>query len=85
MDHIIPKSRGGKTIWENVVTACPKCNNKKGARTLKEAGMKLVKKPEKPKYSYYPFISYHNLENWKKYFEPENNAIEKIPVLSYTT
>jgi 5-methylcytosine-specific restriction endonuclease McrA len=48
VDHIIPKTRGGKDDWKNLVCACVKCNNKKGDRTLKEAGMKLLKKPRKP-------------------------------------
>lgn len=50
-DHVIPRSRGGKTTWENIVTACggPKgCNPKKGDRTPEEAGMKLIRKPTKP-------------------------------------
>ncbi|MFW6281216.1 MAG: HNH endonuclease [bacterium] len=48
IDHIIPKSKGGKNTWENLVCACIKCNSKKGARTPKEAGMKLISKPKKP-------------------------------------
>jgi len=49
MDHVLPSSRGGKSSWENIVTACCKCNNKKDNRTPKEAGMKLLKEPVKPK------------------------------------
>ncbi|HDI79317.1 MAG TPA: HNH endonuclease [Desulfobacteraceae bacterium] len=47
-DHIIPKSRGGKTEWENIVTCCIECNRKKGGKTPQEAGMKLLKKPTRP-------------------------------------
>lgn len=47
-DHVQPKSRGGKTTWENIVTACVPCNMKKRDRTPAEAGMKLLKKPVKP-------------------------------------
>ncbi len=50
MDHVVPKSRGGKTEWTNVVTACKKCNQRKGNRTPKEAGMKLLRKPFEPRY-----------------------------------
>lgn len=50
LEHIIPKSRGGKTTWTNTITACIKCNQKKGNRTPKEAGMKLHWKPTKPKF-----------------------------------
>jgi len=48
IDHIIPRSRGGKTVWENVVLCCRKCNLRKGDRTPEEAGMKLLKKPKPP-------------------------------------
>ena len=47
-DHVVPRSRGGKTEWENIVTCCVDCNRCKGGRTPSEAGMKLIKKPEKP-------------------------------------
>jgi len=49
MDHVFPSSRGGKSSWDNIVTACCKCNNKKDDRTPAEAGMKLLKKPVQPK------------------------------------
>lgn len=48
LDHIIPKSRGGKTVWENVVCSCLSCNRKKGGRTPQEAGVKLLVSPRKP-------------------------------------
>ena len=48
LDHVNPKSRGGPYIWENLVTACKPCNNKKGDRTPKEAGMPLNRKPKHP-------------------------------------
>ena len=47
-DHLIPKSRNGKTTWQNVVSACTICNLKKGNRVLSEADMNLVKYPGKP-------------------------------------
>ncbi|MDD3419291.1 MAG: HNH endonuclease [Candidatus Gastranaerophilales bacterium] len=54
LDHVYPKSRGGDYSWENIVAACPECNQKKGSRTPEEAGMKLLKKPEKPR-NYFDF------------------------------
>ncbi|MCX7956871.1 MAG: HNH endonuclease [Endomicrobia bacterium] len=48
IDHILPKSRGGKTEWSNIVTSCIECNLKKGNRTPQEAGMKLQIQPFKP-------------------------------------
>jgi len=47
-DHVIPRVRGGKTVWENIVTSCYACNDRKGCRTPDEAGMKLLRKPQKP-------------------------------------
>ena len=50
LDHIIPRSQGGKTTWEDIVCACGACNRKKGGRTPKEAHMKLLSKPIKPEW-----------------------------------
>ena len=47
-DHIYPKSRGGKTEWENIVTCCVECNREKGGRTPTEARMTLIRKPIRP-------------------------------------
>ena len=40
-DHLLPRSKGGETNWDNVVTACSACNVKKGGKLLKFSGMKL--------------------------------------------
>ncbi len=48
LDHVLPASRGGKTTWENTVTACKSCNKLKGDRTPVEAGMSLLKEPRRP-------------------------------------
>jgi 5-methylcytosine-specific restriction endonuclease McrA len=47
-DHVVPRSRGGKTNWENIVTCCQACNRRKANRTPAEAGMKLLKEPVQP-------------------------------------
>jgi 5-methylcytosine-specific restriction endonuclease McrA len=47
-DHVMPRVRGGKTVWENIATSCYACNHRKGSRTPDEAGMKLLRKPFKP-------------------------------------
>ncbi|XP_042481057.1 uncharacterized protein LOC122061705 isoform X2 [Macadamia integrifolia] len=49
VDHVLPISRGGEWKWENLVTACAKCNSRKGQMTLEEANMKLNKVPKAPK------------------------------------
>ena len=51
LDHVIPRSRGGRTTWENVVCCCIACNLKKGARTPPEAGMRLLRTPGRPSWS----------------------------------
>lgn len=47
-DHVQPRSKGGRTTWENVVAACPRCNLRKGNMTLERAGMRLSRKPFRP-------------------------------------
>ena len=49
-DHVIPKARGGKTEWENIVTCCMGCNRRKGGRTPSETSMKMIRKPRKPEW-----------------------------------
>ena len=51
LDHVNPRSRGGVSTWDNVVTSCIACNRKKAGRTPAEAGMKLIKKPVRPKWT----------------------------------
>ena len=47
-DHVVPRSRGGKTVWTNIATCCSDCNCRKANRTPEEAGMKLRKVPVQP-------------------------------------
>lgn len=71
IDHVVPKSRGGRTCWENVVVACKVCNIKKGDRTLREARMHLIRKPKKPSFIFYfniaQFSTHSFHESWNKY------------------
>ena len=48
LDHVVPRSRGGDSVWENVVTSCAPCNLRKGNRSLEEARMVLVRQPRPP-------------------------------------
>ena len=61
-DHLLPRSKGGKTNWENVVTACSACNVKKGGRLYEKSGMLLFRKPYSP--------TIEDLHNNGKYFPP---------------
>lgn len=71
LDHVLPRSRGGDDSWENLVTACVRCNVKKGNRTPKEANMSLNYQPRRPYSSLLFEISKHTRENsnqeWRKY------------------
>ena len=48
LDHVIPRSKGGESIWENVVTACAPCNLRKGDRLLEDSGLHLQRPPRPP-------------------------------------
>lgn len=68
IDHVLARSRGGKTTWENVVAACERCNGRKGNRTPSEANMSLLSPPRRPRYIAIAALS--NLETreaWGKY------------------
>ena len=69
VDHIMPKARGGKTTWDNTVTACFPCNSKKADRTPEMAGMHMIHKPRKPKWlSPIADVKAHGmLESWKRF------------------
>lgn len=68
LDHIVPRSRGGATTWENVVSACRQCNMKKGDRTPEEAHMALRKTPGRPHYVAFLLLSEAASKDvWRKY------------------
>ncbi|MEE4310501.1 MAG: HNH endonuclease [candidate division KSB1 bacterium] len=68
VDHVIPKGRGGKDTWENLVCACTRCNNKKGNRTPEEANMTLARRPQKPSHIFFIRYFIGKLDNrWKPY------------------
>lgn len=67
VDHIVPRSQGGVSSWENCVLACWNCNRRKADRSVKAAGMKLRKLPQRP--SWRPLYYRHNIriESWSKF------------------
>lgn len=74
IDHVVPRFLGGKTVWENVVSACRACNTRKGSRTPQQAGMHLIRKPSKPISALYLTIlaqSARHLHVWQKYLPAE--------------
>ncbi len=56
VDHVMPRSRGGATSWENCVAACLRCNHRKGNKTPEEAAMVLRKKPARPDFTHMAFV-----------------------------
>lgn len=68
VDHILPRSRGGRTTWENVVTACQRCNGRKGGRTPEEANMRLLTKPARPRFVALTMVESSDTHRvWRKY------------------
>ncbi len=70
LDHVMPRSKGGKSNWKNLVTACKSCNAKKGDFSLNEAGLLLKSNPFKP--SYIMFLrdfSGFDFEEWSQYLQ----------------
>ncbi len=63
-DHVIPRSQGGRTTWENIVAACSSCNLAKGGRTPKESGMYPVRPARRP--------SMHELQAMGRRFPPNH-------------
>ena len=69
VDHVIPRHLGGEHEWENLVSACPACNLKKGGRTPREARMSLLRKPREPYASASYLFGRYLLQNeeWRKF------------------
>jgi 5-methylcytosine-specific restriction endonuclease McrA len=74
IDHVVPRSKGGKSTWDNVVCCCAKCNRKKGGRTPRESKMKLLNKPKKPAWN--PFSNLYVRAVKYKEWEPFLNLVD---------
>ncbi len=78
LDHVIPRSMGGKSIWGNMVCACTECNVRKGNRTPRKANMNLITKPVKPKRN--PLIHVHfgrqRYKSWKQFLDHAYWSVE---------
>jgi 5-methylcytosine-specific restriction endonuclease McrA len=75
LDHVVPRSRGGDSVWENVVTSCAPCNLRKGDRLPEEVSMVLPKPPRPPTPTL--FIRLHTARipsGWRPYLEPRAAA-----------
>ncbi len=78
LDHVIPRSRGGRATWNNIVCACLGCNVKKGGRTPREAGMNLIREPVEPRTS--PVVSlklsHRKYRSWKAFLDNAYWSVE---------
>ena len=78
LDHVMPRSQGGGTNWENIVCACLTCNVRKGGRTPGQAGMRLFRKPSKPKRS--PMLchqlGHRKYQSWKTFLDEAYWTVE---------
>lgn len=78
LDHIVPRSQGGASTWENLVCSCLKCNIRKGGRTPVEAGVKLIRLPVKPKRS--PLLTLRlgqeKYASWKQFLDSAYWSVE---------
>jgi 5-methylcytosine-specific restriction endonuclease McrA len=71
LDHVVPRSRGGDSAWENVVASCAPCNLRKGNRLLEEAAMVLRRKPRPPAPALFIRLALPNVpRGWLRYLEP---------------
>jgi 5-methylcytosine-specific restriction endonuclease McrA len=68
IDHVVPRSRGGTHVWENVVAACRRCNLAKGSRMLHETTMVLRRAPAQPRHLSWLLVALDRVpEQWKPY------------------
>ena len=77
LDHVVPRHRGGRHIWENVVSACSRCNSRKAGHTPHEAGMSLIRQPYAPNLSgyYVPYEYIERHDGWKKFLPAYRKAL----------
>jgi 5-methylcytosine-specific restriction endonuclease McrA len=76
LDHVVPRSMGGKTTWDNVVASCVDCNRRKGGRTPQQARLRLIRKPSRPRWT--PLmnlaISHSRYEEWRPFLSIVDTA-----------
>jgi 5-methylcytosine-specific restriction endonuclease McrA len=71
LDHVVPKHRGGRHEWENLVAACRACNHRKGSKTLTESRMSLMREPRAPRadvrYLFGSYLADERNDAWRSY------------------
>mgnify|MGYP000877067702 CR=1 FL=1 len=78
IDHVIPRHLGGETVWENVVCSCIACNSRKANRTPEEAGLRLQRRPRKPRWR--PFVAARFVasadDSWRHFIDLSSWSVE---------
>jgi 5-methylcytosine-specific restriction endonuclease McrA len=75
LDHVVPRSQGGRTSWENVVCSCVRCNLEKGGRSPEQAGMRLKTDPRRPSWSSLaPSLGKVPYKEWLPFLDPATAA-----------
>jgi 5-methylcytosine-specific restriction endonuclease McrA len=81
LDHVVPRSRGGGSSWDNVVTACAPCNLRKSDRLPHEAGMPLRRPPRPPHPDLYLTLGTRTIpESWQPYLPARALAVAEAPI-----
>lgn len=78
-DHVVPRSRGGRTEWTNIVTCCVPCNRRKGGNTPAEAGLALIKRPTRPSWIWGFQVRFGRKNfptKWRLYLEMSPRALK---------
>ncbi|MBY0587806.1 HNH endonuclease [bacterium] len=78
LDHVLPRSQGGQTTWENIVCACVSCNVRKGGRTPEQAHVRLIRKPVRPKTSpaLHVKLGHRKYHSWKTFLDNAYWSVE---------
>ena len=78
LDHVVPRSQGGQSTWTNIVCACLDCNIRKGGRSPRQAGMHMIRPPEKPRRS--PMLNLkltnRKYQSWKTFLDHAYWSVE---------
>jgi 5-methylcytosine-specific restriction endonuclease McrA len=84
LDHVIPRSQGGQSTWENIVCSCHACNRRKGGRTPEQSGIRLLRKPTRP--SWAPFLveafSTHRYGEWEPFLSLVDTGSTKAELVA---
>ena len=76
IDHVIPRSRGGVSSWENCVLACMSCNKRKADRTPEQAGMRLRRRPFRPRWRPLYAEQHLRIASWSRFLSEAYWSVE---------